>query len=75
MKTSTGVVLEKTDMAKLVDHQATRRGVPVQCFVATHPTGERMYVLVEDGAVVYENSSIEAVGCHIDMRWAAYTLK
>ena len=74
MKTSTGVALEKTNMTKLVDKQATRRGVPVQCFVATHPNGERMYVLVEDSAVVYEHTSIEAVGCHIEMMWAAKTL-
>jgi hypothetical protein len=75
VKTSTGVLLEKTDMAKFVDRQAERRGIPVQCFAATHPSGERAYVLVEGGAVVYEHTSIEAIGCHVEMMWMASDLR
>lgn len=65
--TSTGVKLTETPMTHMMDAQAKRRAVDVKAYVATFPTGEQQYVLVENGAVVYENTSAEAVAYRIDL--------
>lgn len=65
MKTSTGVVLNKTEMAIYLDHVAKRYKLPVQCFVATFPNGRQEYVLLENGELVFTSQQMEAVDARL----------
>lgn len=51
---------DSTDYAK-------RKGLAVQVVYVEHPDGSRTRLILENGEAVYENTSIEAIACHIDV--------
>lgn len=46
---------------------AKLKGVNVVCLFAELPTGERQRVIAENGRVMFEATSLDAIACHIDV--------
>lgn len=48
----------------------------VRVFLVTRPdTGYKTYLIFENGKPVYEDSSLDGIGCHIDMMALAKDMK
>lgn len=57
---------QPTVYAQKEDHLGT--ALPnVQCFIVEATDGVRNRVVVENGAVIFDNPNLEAIGAHIDM--------
>lgn len=52
---------------KSMQEYAKKNGVKAQCLFAELPSGERQRVIVENGRVVFESQSMDAVACRIDV--------
>jgi hypothetical protein len=67
-ETSTGVLLEQNDMTRRLDELAKRQGLPICAAMAIHKNGQRFFVLIEGGEVIYENQRLEDTACHLNMQ-------
>lgn len=65
--TSTGAELEETDLTKSAVLYAKNRGLSLRCFLATLPSGERQYILVDSEGPFYASHRYEDICVHIDI--------
>jgi len=62
-----GAQLFTNEMTESVDRYAAAKKLPnIRCFLADNK-GDKTYLLADGRVAIYENTSAEAIGAHIDM--------
>ena len=55
-------------LARSANEYARQLGLEaIRVFLATHPSGEREFLITSNETPVYTNKSYEAICCHLDM--------
>lgn len=58
----------RRDVSKLVSLKSSGKGIAtIRCYVVVFPSGETTRVVLDNDTPIYESTSLDAIGCFLDM--------